>query len=412
MTEHRDPSWDAPTTEVDTEQLLAEWFDEEAPNREPTVLAPNVIARTALTRRRSRWFVRDWWRDLFRLHQRSPLSPAPAAGLAAGVAVVLLVVLVMPRGYDIPADALVVSVNDPDRLPSITEAIEQAQDGDIVAILPGEYTENLVIDKPITLQGFGDRDEIVLRPASADEPIILIDGGDATISGFTISGPGNSVQVLDSAPIIEKMVFRDVGDQWWTYTGAGWDGFDDAAQSILVELFATPVIRQNTFEGGGEIEVRAGSDAEIIDNVLVDGAAIFLNDAGDDTIVARNDITRSGLYSIESTSCSELVIEGNTITQPDPGIAIQAVCLGGAIRGNTIDGANVGIQLIDRSSPEITGNVINTDGVALEVHEGVSPTLSGNELCGKNAIMAVLRGGEPLDLADNTICEGVPLVFE
>ena len=41
-----------------TERLLREWFEEEAPTREPAMLAPNVIARTALTRRRSRYLVR------------------------------------------------------------------------------------------------------------------------------------------------------------------------------------------------------------------------------------------------------------------------------------------------------------------------------------------------------------------
>ena len=68
--------------------------------------------------------------------------------------------------------------------------------------------------------------------------------------------------------------------------------------------------------------------------------------------------------------------------------------------------------LIDRAAPEIIGNVIDTDGVALEVHEGVQPTLRANELCGANAIMAVMRGGMPLDLSDDTLCDEAPLVFD
>ena len=125
-----------------------------------------------------------------------------------------------------------------------------------------------------------------------------------------------------------------------------------------------------------------------------------------------NSITNSGLFSIESTSCADLTIEENIINQKDPGIAIQSVCLSGTIRNNEIYGADIGIQLIDRTSAEIVGNIIDTDGVALEVHEGVEPTLTGNELCGQNAIMAVLRGATPLDLSSNTLCEDVPLVFD
>lgn len=424
MTERRDPPWDDQLHEPDTGQLLSEWFEEEAPDREPTVLAPNAIARTALTRRRSRWFVRDWWRDLFRLHQRPSLIPALAATGAALVVLVFVFSFALPGGlfddaqtvsdtYDIPGDAIVVGPDDENVSPTIAGAIEQAQDGETVYITPGEYVENLaIVNKTITLTAAGDANEVVLRPASADEPILLIDGGSSTISGFTIRGPGNSVRVTAAEPTITDMVFDDVGDQWWTYTGGGWDGFDDAAPSIFVELFSSPTISGNTFIGGGEIEIVGSSDATITDNTLIEGAAIFLNDAGDDTVVAGNTITDSGLFSIESTSCAELVIEGNVITQEDPGIAIQAVCLEGTIRDNTIEGANVGIQIRDRTTAEIRDNVIRTDGVALEVHAEADPVLSGNELCGENAIMAVMRGALPLDLTGNELCEGAPLVFD
>ena len=315
MTDRRDPPWDDQGSEPDTEQLLGEWFEGEAPAREPTVLVPNVIARTALTRRRSRWFVRDWWRDLFRLHQRSSLSPALAAGGTAVVAILLLVGLALPGGFlgDAedsvtivpPGDAIVVSADDEDVTSTISEAIEQAEEGETVFIMPGEYSENLVIDKDIELVGGGSPDAVVLRPASSEEPIILVDGADPTISNFTITGPGNSVHIVAASPTITEMVFREVGDQWWTYTGAGWDGFDEAAPSIFIELFSSPTIHGNRFDGGGEIEVRGGSEAQITDNELINGASIFLNDAGDDTVVAGNTITDSGLYSIESTSCSE-----------------------------------------------------------------------------------------------------------
>ena len=336
------------------------------------------------------------------------------------VAILLLVGLALPGGFlgdaeDAvtivpPGDAIVVSADDEDVTPTISEAIEQAEEGETVFIMPGEYSENLVIDKDIELVGGGSPDAVVLRPASSGEPIILIDGADPTISNFTINGPGNSVHIVAASPTITEMVFREVGDQWWTYTGAGWDGFDEAAPSIFIELFSSPTIHGNRFDGGGEIEVRGGSDAQITDNELINGASIFLNDAGDDTVVAGNTITDSGLYSIESTSCSGLSIESNVITQTDPGIAIQALCLSGAIRDNEIQGANVGIQLLERAAPEIIGNVIDTSGVALEVHEGVEPTLSGNELCGQNAIMAVMRGGMPLNLSGNTLCDA-PLIF-
>ena len=162
MTERREPPWHEQMNDLDTEQLLTDWFNEEAPTREPAVLAPNVIARTALTRRRSRWVIRDWWRDLFRSDQRPSLKPAFGAVALAVVAVLVLAVLVLavvsvgPLGLIesppvvpdyVPADALVVSMDDAANHPTIAEAIAAAEDGDTVAILPGTYSENLVIEE-------------------------------------------------------------------------------------------------------------------------------------------------------------------------------------------------------------------------------------------------------------------------
>ena len=115
---------------------------------------------------------------------------------------------------------IVVSADDEDVTPTISEAIEQAEEGETVFILPGEYTENLVIDKDIQLLGagaVGGRCSAAAGPA--DEPIILIDGADPTISNFTVTGPGNRVHIVAATPTITEMVFREVGDQWWTYTG-------------------------------------------------------------------------------------------------------------------------------------------------------------------------------------------------
>ncbi|MGD8684054.1 MAG: right-handed parallel beta-helix repeat-containing protein [Chloroflexota bacterium] len=414
MSERREPIRPDDRNDLDTEQLLSEWFEAEAPTREPAVLAPNVIARTALTRRRSRFLVRDWWRDLFRDDQRPSLKPALGAGaivlvlLLAGVASLLPPAEIEQPVVDYPADAIVVSMEDVQS--TIAAAIAEAEEGDFVVIMPGEYEENLVLDKDITLMGGGDRDSIVLRPADPDQPILSIDGADATVSGFTITGPGSSVTVLAGAPLIDDMVFREVGDQWWTYTGSGWDGYDEAAPSILVELFAEPTIQNSRFDGGGEIDIRDSSTAFILNNTLTNGAAIFLNDASGETIVRDNSITDSGLFSIEITSATDLLVEGNVIDQSLPGIGIQAIGLTGTIRDNVIRGPNVGIQLIDGASPEITGNVIDASGTAFEVHEGVSPTVRDNEICGENAIMAVMRGAEPLDLSDNEVCDA-PLVY-
>lgn len=416
MTERRDPPWDEQLDQLDADEMLTEWFNEEAPRREPAVLAPNVIARTALTRRRSRWFVRDWWRDLFRDAHR-PSMTAALGGLTGALAVlVLLVVVAMPTEQaedptvPIPADAIL--VGEADGFALIGDAIAAAVENETVAIFPGTYTENLVIDKAIRLVGAGDPDAIVLRPADPEQPVLTIDSVEASVEGFTIEGPGTGVSILSGAPLIKDMVFRGLGDQWWTWTGTSWDGYDQARPSILVELFAEPTIEGNTFDGGGEVEVRGSSVVRFVGNTLINGAALFLNDAGGGTLVQGNTITDSGRFSIESTSGAELLIEDNTIAQSDPGIGIQLMRTGGEVRNNTITGAQTGIMIGDGASARISGNTIDTSGAAFEIHEGVSPEITDNVLCADNAIVALLRGATLPDLEANTLCEGTPVTIE
>jgi nitrous oxidase accessory protein len=417
MTDRRDPPIDGQLSDVDAESQLAEWFAEEAPLREPQVLVPNVVARTALTKRRSRWFVVDWWRDLFRANQRSSLTLALGGAVGVVAVIALLAIVLVPASPTetldpvMPADAVVVNAADPDRHQTISAAIAAAEDGDTVAILPGTYTENVVIDKSITLMGAGERDAVVLAPADPEEPILLIDSVDATVSGFTITGSGSSVSVVSGAPIIENMIFKDVGDQWWTWTGTSWDGYDQAKPSIVVELFAEPIIRGNLFDEGGEVKITNGSVAQLLDNDFINGTAIFLADAGDGTIVRGNIITDSGLYSIESSSAAELFIEGNVITQSDPGIGIQLMGGRGTIRDNEIRGVQTGIQIGDDASPLVTGNVIEATGAAFEIHPEISAEIVGNELCGDNVILALMGDAVAPDLTDNTLCDS-PMTIE
>jgi hypothetical protein len=47
--------------EPDLDRLLADWMADQVPAHEPPVLLPATLARTALTRRRPGWLVRDRW---------------------------------------------------------------------------------------------------------------------------------------------------------------------------------------------------------------------------------------------------------------------------------------------------------------------------------------------------------------
>jgi hypothetical protein len=64
-----------------------------------------------------------------------------------------------PPNKDPPADIVV-----PRDFPKIQQAINAAEEGDVIKVLPGIYTEQLTISKSLTLLGSGEKSTIIEAP--------------------------------------------------------------------------------------------------------------------------------------------------------------------------------------------------------------------------------------------------------
>ncbi len=117
---------------------------------------------------------------------------------------------------------------------SIGAALETAEPGDTVLVLPGIYREHLVISKPVTLVG---------------QPGAVIDGGGsgvvvrvnapAQISGFLIRGSGSSQSEEHGGIMVEKADGVVIED----------NTLEDVLFGIYFKESDAPVIRGNRVEG-------------------------------------------------------------------------------------------------------------------------------------------------------------------
>ncbi|MBX7220174.1 MAG: protein kinase [Blastocatellia bacterium] len=73
---------------------------------------------------------------------------------------------------------------------SINEALAQAQPGAVIVIKPGTYEENLVLNKQVTIQGEGNRDDIVITNHSG--AVLEMATEKAEIRGVTLDGAAGS----------------------------------------------------------------------------------------------------------------------------------------------------------------------------------------------------------------------------
>ncbi len=99
--------------------------------------------------------------------------------------------------------ALAAELIVPDRYRGIQEAIDSAVAGDTVVIREGEYRENVVVNKPLTVRGDTASGTVVITAAITSEPVITVKGVTAvTIAGITVSGSGIAgVYIVDSSEV-------------------------------------------------------------------------------------------------------------------------------------------------------------------------------------------------------------------
>ena len=121
-----------------------------------------------------------------------------------------------------------------------------AQEGDRVLVRPGRYVESVVLDKPVTIEGDGDRAAVLVEGPSLPAFHVLADG--ASLSGLTLTG---------GRPLPEEGETVPPGDRWQLSclalfadaTATDLVIADGVATGIAVGDSASPTISDNEVHG-------------------------------------------------------------------------------------------------------------------------------------------------------------------
>ena len=188
--------------------------------------------------------------------------------------------------------SLAATITVPDDYPSIQAAIDAAQAGDTVYIKAGEYTENLVIDKPLSLVG-EDQIKVIIRSSDLEADVIslLLGIGEASIEGLTVIGGGTGV-------------FMRV---------------EINAEASLNKLI--------TIENKIGIGAGGAGKMTIVENYIIDSEEVGLLLAGGDFQIERNEILRCG-RGILLTNEVEAEVRENLIGLCDLGIGTYPIRCG------------------------------------------------------------------------------------
>jgi hypothetical protein len=322
---------------------------------------------------------------------------------------------VPPPPSSVDGRRIVVSHDGSGDLPSITDAIRVARDGDLVLVRPGTYRESVVVRRDIAIVGDGDRDAIVLdfhgqdqraslpeRPGLQTPFGVLLDHTRGSLTNLTIRGPRDSVAILvdGGAPTI-RYVAGNLDGAWqggmwlrnfvFVMGDAGGLIADCISDAHVFVWPGSPTIERNDL--GASLLVGAPSTRAILrDNAV--------------RIRSRTD------WAIGVGSGAAPTIEGNEVSWFEG----SAICLGehttAIIRGNVVRASRTGIALKASAIATVTDNDVEATVTGILVAGGDS-VVAGNVLSGTASGGIVVTGASVPILERNEIDPSVhsPLVI-
>jgi nitrous oxidase accessory protein len=321
----------------------------------------------------------------------APVGPG-RSGRAASFALLFLILW-------LPSPLLAADLEVPSsEFPTVGEAIAAAASGDVIRLAPGVYSEQLVIDKPLSMIGSPEGEAVI--QGSAKGRVIEVTSSDVEISGLVVRGSGDVIEDSDACIYIreEAASVRVSGNR-----------LSECAFGIWVNGSKKPVITDNVVTGyqkkifsdrGNGIHIWRIEDGLIKGNRVHDVRdGIYLSNTEGSLIEGnRMDSVRFGIHFmynhnnsvIGNTTCNSmvgqammfskrLVIHDNTmINNDDHGLFLRSI-YDSKVRGNVSYGNNRGIFLVDSSFNELTGNWAQENAIGVNVTSGsVDNVVLGN----------------------------------
>lgn len=263
---------------------------------------------------------------------------------------------------------------------SIQKAVIAASDGDTIYIKPGEYNEEIVLNRSLTLMPLtGETGPIVIRGDGLENGITISSDG-CTLEGLTLQNfTGPAIYIQSSRNIIRK------------------NTFDDANPAILIKSSSENQISANDIRNcQGAVAIWENSRNNRVQGNYISGCnvSLIIREAGDDQLL--NNRVSNAYWGVWLEGAEDCRIEGNDFDSKRFGIWLR--------NSSSIDVLknNVSIQ----SNPSATSSTsqgiffVNASDIKLQDNRVQGATLGLGISGSRNSVMT-----------NNTIESGVDGIF-
>lgn len=193
---------------------------------------------------------------------------------------------------------------------SLEEAIEQANDGDVIDVYGGIHRGSLVIDRSVTLVGH----DWPVIDGGGSGTVIKIIAPDVTVRGFVISGSGDSLQQENSGIAVEASGALIEGNR-----------LEDTLFGVYLRQADEGLVRDNIITSkdlpvprrGDPIRVWYSKNVSIENNSISQGRDVVLW-YSENLTVKGNEVS-GGRYGLHFMYCDDAIIENNLLTDNSVG---------------------------------------------------------------------------------------------
>ncbi len=246
----------------------------------------------------------------------------------------------------------------------LQDAIDKAPAGSKIELKEGEYHGNIVINKPLTIDGLNKKAHIV---GDSTESVITIKSSNVVIKNLTIKGTGESHEKTNSAIVAQDVNNISIENNHIEDSLFG-VFFDRVNRSKMIDNYITSKDLDLGLRGDG-IKLWYAHDNQIVGNTIEKSRDFVLWYSSGNII--ENNIGRHNRYSVHFMYAGRNLVKNNLFEFNSVGIFFMyssgTTAIGNTIR-NSVGSFGVGIGMKDSSDFTIIDNdiVYNARGLYID----------------------------------------------
>lgn len=252
------------------------------------------------------------------------------------------------------AATVTVSKNGEANYSIIQEAINNVKDGNTILVYNGNFTENVIVNKSVSIKSnSGNPDDTIIQASNPGKHIFNVTEDNVTISGFKITGASNFVTSPTAGVHLEGVNNSIISNNKLSNNVIGID-----LQSSDHNMLSKNTVSDN--ERG--ISLTNSNDNDLINNDAFDNRFGIYFWGSKNNILSYNNASSNegdGIWIEDGSNNNTL--RNNMVSNSDDGILLTESSNNNTMSGNNVTLSLVGVQITDSNNNTVKNNFISNN---------------------------------------------------